>query len=419
MARKSKSMGRRDFFKSTTAATAGLLLVKAETAFGTSANSALQLGIIGCGGRGTNVAEAFVQHTNTRVTALCDLFDDRLEAAGKHFDTLQAEKGAAKISKFYKGGRAYQQLVASDVDVVLISSPPYFHPQHLEATLDAKKHVYLEKPVATDVRGCKKVMALAPKADNRVSAGVGFQIRSGRHFVELTRRLHEGAIGEIVLAQGFYFAGDLTRKAQPGMSKAEARIRDWVFDRVLSGDVLVEQNVHIVDIFNWVLKAHPLRALATGARKVRTSVGDVWDHFVVTYFYPNDVRASFMSTQFLPQWATVCARFFGPKGYSEEFYTGGLRIRGENAWEAGADEAAPGTRPEVDPLSDATPAKVKAFVASIQDGKFLNELKQGAESSLSAMLGRNAAYEGVELTWNELLASDQSWDAHLDLDRLS
>lgn len=413
------AMHRRDFFKTTGAAAVGLSLVKPETAFGSSANSALQLGILGCGGRGANVAGVFVEHSNTRVTALADLFDDRLEAARSHFDKIQESKGVAGISKLFKGAHAYRELANSDVDVVLISTPPYFHPQHLEAVLEAKKHVYLEKPVATDVHGCRKVAELAARADNRLSAVVGFQIRSGPHFVELTRRLHGGAIGEIALAQGFYLAGDLPRKAKPGMSRTEARIRDWVFERVLSGDILVEQNVHIVDIFNWVLKAHPLRASGTGARKVRTNVGDVWDHFIVTYHYPNDVRASFMSTQFLPVWATVCARFFGNKGYSEEFYAGGLRIKGENPWEAGADEAPAGTRPEVDPLRDATPEKVKHYVAGIQKGSFLNELRQGAESSLSAMLGRNAAYEGRELTWEELLKSDQHWEADLDLEKIA
>lgn len=419
MSEERKSMHRREFFKSTAAATGTLLFVKPETAFGSAANSALQLGIIGCGGRGTNVAENFVEHTNTRVTALADLFQDRLEASRAHFDKIQAAKNAGKISKTFKGPRAFEELAKSDLDVVLISSPPYFHPEHLEAVVAAKKHVYLEKPVSTDVQGCKKVMEIARKAQDNLSAVVGFQIRTGPHFLELTRRLHDGAIGEIALAQGFYFAGDLPRKAKPGMSKEEARIRGWVFDRVLSGDILVEQNVHIVDIFNWVLKAHPVRAWATGGRKVRTNVGDVWDHFVVTYVYPNDIRANFMSTQFLPQWGTVCARFFGNKGYSEEFYSEGIRIKGDNPWEAGADKAAPGTKPEIDPLSDATPEKVKAFERSIRGGKFLNELNQGAESTLSAILGRNAAYEGREMTWNELLASGQQWDAGLKLEGLA
>ena len=416
---KKDSIGRRDFFKSSVAATGGLLLTKAETAFATPANSILNLGILGCGGRGNNVAGVFVEHSNTQVVALGDLFDDRLEKTRHRFDGLQQERGRSKVQKIFKGPDAYLEIMESGIDAILITSPPYFHPLHLEAAIEAGKHVYLEKPVATDVHGCLKVAGLASKVKGKLSAEVGFQIRSGPHFAELTRRLHQGSIGEIACAQGFYLASDLPRKARPGMSPLESRVRDWVFDRVLGGDTLVEQNVHIVDVFNWVLKAHPLRASATAGRRIRTNIGDVSDHFVVTYHYPKDVNVSFMSTQFLPRWGTVGWRFFGSEGYSEAFYSGGLRIYGENAWEAGASDVPAGTRPEIDPLADATPEKVKAFVADIGKGRFHNQLKTGVDSSLSAILGRQAAYEGHNISWGELLAADQSWDAGIDLKQLT
>jgi len=183
---------------------------------------------------------------------------------------------------------------------------------------------------------------------------------------------------------------------------------------------MVEQNIHIVDVYNWTLQAHPLRAEATAARKVRTDIGDVSDHFVVTFYYPNDVRASFMSTQFLPEWGTVGWRCFGPAGFSESFYTGGLRIVGKNPWVAGAEQAQSqgGKAPEVDPLGDATPLKAKAFVESIVSGKYENQLKQGAESTLSAILARQAAYEGRQITWGELLASNQAWEADVDVSKV-
>jgi myo-inositol 2-dehydrogenase / D-chiro-inositol 1-dehydrogenase len=419
MGDRAKTIGRRDFVKTTTAATAGLMFVSPATAFGTQANSAVRLGLVGCGGRGTNVAENFVEHTNTQVVALSDVFQDRLDQAKKRFDGMQRQMNRSAVDKTFQGPNSYQQLAASDLDVVLIASPPYYHPEHLEAALDAGRHVYLEKPVATDVRGCRKVASLAQKAQGRVSVDVGFQIRRGRHFAELTRRIHAGDLGTIACAQGYYFAGDLPRRSAAGVSANEARLRNWVFDRVLGGDILVEQNIHIIDVFNWVLNNHPVKATGTGGRKVRTDVGDVWDHYVVTYHYPENIQVGFMSTQFLPTWGEVCYRFFGSKGFSEAFYTGGLRIRGENAWEAGAETVAPGTRPEVDPLADATPEKVKAFISSIQTGNFHNELQQGAESTLSAVLGREAAYQGKEIQWSELLASDQHWDAGLDLSRLS
>lgn len=418
MEKESRSMPRRDFFKSSLVGGSGLLFVKPQTAFSASANSTLKMGIIGCGGRGSHVAAAFVGHTNTHVTALADLFDERLDKAQKRFDEQQADKGKPKITRF-KGPRAYLELLNSDIDIVLISSPPFLHPVHLKAALEARKHIYVEKPVATDVRGCLEVAKMAKMAEGKVSVDVGFQMRRAPFYVEQTRRLHEGAIGDIALAQGFYFAGDLPIRPPDGMPDLDSKVRYWWFHRALSGDILLEQNVHIIDVFNWVLKAHPLRATATGARKVRTDIGDVWDHFIVTYTYPNDVRASFMSTQFMPSWSDVATRFFGKKGYSEAAFEGGLRIVGDNPWEAGAEEAPPGTKPEVEPLREATPEKAKALVESIQSGNYHNEIKKGVESCLSAILGREAAYEGTDMTWDELIASDQHWDMKLDLNGLS
>lgn len=419
MTNKTHQIGRRDFVKTSVAATGSVLLVKPETAFGTVANSTVTIGLLGCGGRGTSVASDFVSSTESRVMALADLFEDRLNAAKAHFDKLNAEKGRAAVEKTFLGPEAYKEITQSSVDMVIVASPPYFHPLHLKASLEGGKHTYLEKPVATDVRGCLEVASLASKAEGKVSVDVGFQIRYGSQFVEQARRLHDGAIGDIACVHGFYFAGDLPRRSSEGVSPAEAKLRNWVFDRTLSGDIMVEQNIHIIDVYNWILQSHPLRAEATAARKVRTDIGNVSDHFVVTYYYPNDVRASFMSTQFLPQWGTVGWRCFGPKGFSEGFYSGGLKIVGDNPWTAGTDNTVAGEKaPEVDPLGDATPLKAKAFIESIVSGKLHNQLKQGAESTLSAILGRQAAYEGRALSWGELLASDQNWQTDIDVHHL-
>lgn len=415
MAKQLRPLGRRDFMKSSAALTGGVLLVKPETAFGTAANSTLNIALLGCGGRGGGVAEDFVNHTSSQVTVLGDLFRDRLDRTEQRFSELQAGKGRARVQKKFQGPNSHLEVAHSEADLVIIATPPYWHPEHLKATLEGNKHTYLEKPVATDVRGCMAVAAMAPKAEGKVSVDVGFQIRRGSQFAEQTRRLHEGAVGDIACVHGYYFAGDLPRRAAEGMSVNERKLRDWIFDRVLGGDIIVEQNIHVIDVFNWILRAHPLRAHATAARKVRTDIGDVSDHIVTTLFYPNDVRASFMSTQFLPAWGSVGWRCFGPKGFSEAFYSGGLKIEGENPWEAAADERTGERRPEVDPLGDATPLKAQAFVESIVSGNYHNELKNGAESTLAAILCRQAAYEGRELTWGELLASDQHWETDVVL----
>jgi myo-inositol 2-dehydrogenase/D-chiro-inositol 1-dehydrogenase len=333
MPKSSNPVGRREFMKSSAALTSGLLLVKPETAFGSNANSRLDVALLGCGGRGNAVAEDFVKNTNVQVVVLGDLFQDQLDATEQRFNPLQDGMGRSKVKKRFVGPTAYQEVAGSKADIVIIATPPYFHPQHLRAVLDGGHHVYLEKPVSTHVRGCMEVASLAAAAEGKASVDVGFQIRYGSQFVQQTRRLHEGAIGDIALVHGFYFAGDLPRRGNASMSSAERKIRNWVFDRVLGGDIIVEQNIHILDSFNWILGSHPLRVRASADRKVRKDIGDVSDEYTVTLFYPDDVRASFASTQFLPLWGTVGWRCFGPKGFSEAFYSGGLVIKGENPWE--------------------------------------------------------------------------------------
>jgi predicted dehydrogenase len=414
----SAGMNRREFVKTAGAATAGLLLVTPEIAFGTAANSALQLGMIGCGGRGSSVAETFVTRAGVRVAALADLFQDQLDQARAAFDKFNATQKHAAIDtkRIYKGPQAFKDLCSSDVDVVLISSPPWFHPTHLEAALAAKKHVYCEKPVATDVRGCRKVQDLAKKVDAKQSVHVGFQIRYSPEYREMTKRIHEGAIGEIASVEAYYLAGDLPRRPTQGMSPETAMVRNWVFYKALSGDVLVEQNIHIIDWINWVLKAKPEKVYATCGRKVRVDIGDVNDHFVTIYQYPGGISAGFQSTQYLPKWADVCVRFLGSKGFAEAHYSGGIFISGANEWKAQPPAATSASqRPEVDPLSEATPEKVKSFIENIKNGKFENQIAQGAESTLSAIFGREAAYRRKEMTWAQMEKSNQQWKTPVDV----
>jgi predicted dehydrogenase len=401
---------RRTFLKTASAAGAGLLIIKPESVFGTQANSAVAFGIIGCGGRGSAVATEFVKSTDARVVALADLFDDRLNVTKDRFDKMAEDKGQAKISssQIFRGSRAYEKLVGSPVDAVIISSPPYFHPDHFEAAVAAGKHVYLEKPVATDVHGCKRIQKAGERAQGKVTAHVGFQIRYAPPVREWVQKVQDGAIGDIVCAQSYYYSGDLARKAKPGMSPLETRIRNWVFDRALSGDIIVEQNIHIIDVANWVLKSHPLRAMGTGGRKARTDVGDVWDHYVTTLYYPNDVQVSFNSTQFSKGWGSNGLRLFGTKGTAEWHYSGGARIVGENKWDAGVNNT----------IEKSLSEKARAFVEGVRGGKLENQIAQGAESTCSTILVRTAAYAGKEKAWDKVVKDDTRWDVKLNLDSL-
>ncbi len=428
MSRDADVLDRRTFLGATAAAAAAMF-IKPALVHGTRANSAVRVGLLGCGGRGTEDASHLVDTGGARVVALADLFQDQLDAARAHFDQVQQAKGYAALDtkQLFVGRRAYEQLAASkEVDAIVIATPPYFHPPHLETAVAAGKHVYLEKPVAVDVPGAKRVIEIGKRAQGKVSLDVGFQIRDCPPFVELVRRIHEGALGNIICGEAYYLTGYIDRPPWPNASPAERRLRNWVHDRVLSGDIIVEQNIHVIDICNWVLKAHPLNATATGGRQGRPAEdGDCYGNYHVVFRYPGNVDVTFSSTQFAKGWWDVSERFFGTKGTSLSPYVGPLGIWGDEPWQAplspqpqGRPTAFSVTGNFTSNLESADPQKKQAFIASITSGNFHTQADKGAESALSCMMARTAAYTGREVTWDELMTSQEVWEARLDLDTL-
>jgi myo-inositol 2-dehydrogenase/D-chiro-inositol 1-dehydrogenase len=424
----SNEITRRKFI-AVAAGTAGAMLISPSVVRGTAANSAVRVGLLGCGGRGTEDATNLVDTGGARVVALGDMFQDQLDIARKHFDDMQQSKGyaALDVSQLFVGPDAYQRIATSkDVDAIVIATPPYYHPQHLEAAVAAKKHVYLEKPVAVDVPGALKVMEIGKRADTKLSLDVGFQIRDCPPFVELVKRIHNGALGNIICGEAHYLTGYIDRPAWPNASPVERRLRNWVYDRALSGDIIVEQNIHVIDICNWILKDHPMKASATGGRQGRpASDGDVYGNYNVIFHYPNQVDVTFSSTQFAKGWWDVTERFFGTKGTSQSPYTGPLGIWGEEQWQYPLSTK-PGTEPQAfsvtgnftSNLELADQEKKKAFVESITSGNFHNQAAKGVESALSCMMARTAAYTGREVTWDETLKSKDVWDPKIDLNKL-
>jgi len=283
-------------FLATASVGAGVMFIKPQLVFGTEANSAVRVGLLGCGGRGSEDASNLVD-AGARVVALADLFQDQLDAARNHFDQLQQPKGYSALdsSHLFVGPRAYEQISSSkEVDAIVIATPPYYHPQHLEAVVAAGKHVYLEKPVAVDVPGALKVVEIGKRAHGKLSLDVGFQIRDCPPFVELVNRIHNGALGTIVCGEAHYLTGYLERAPRANASPVELRLRNWVYDRALSGDIILEQNIHVIDICNWILQSHPLRAAATCGRKGRPAGdGDANGNYNVLFHYPNDVDVTF------------------------------------------------------------------------------------------------------------------------------
>jgi len=435
MPKADERIGRREFLGA--AGAAGFMIIKPQLVRGTAANSAIRLGLLGCGNRGTHVATSFADSTSVRVVALADLFQDKLDRGKQHFDAVASKKGYSGIDPklMFRGPRAYQVLAHSqDIDAVQISTPDIFHPEHLETVVAAGKHVYCEKPVAVDVTGCKRVLDISEKVGNRLSLDVGFQVRYAPPYAELVRRVHAGALGKIGCGAAYYHSTGVFYPPHPNVSPLERRIRTFFWDRVISGDIIVDQSIHLVDLCNWMLDAHPLKAIGTGGRRIKEDPGDCWDHFDVTYTYPNDVHLNLNSFQAGKGLSDVSIRLFGAKGVAEMHYEGVVGIYGDEPWEWEGSVSPASSRPGHaniyavgneapaeraagifhDALEDADPEKERSFVQSITSGKFHNQGAMGVDSTLSTILGRQAAYSGREITWDELLASNQSYDPELE-----
>jgi predicted dehydrogenase len=419
-----EKVGRRGFLHAA-AGTAAFTILKPELVRGTQANSAVRVGLLGCGGRGTTHTETILKNTDARVIALADMFQDRLDNAKQQVDKLSAAKGHAGVEQIFVGPKAYQQIIDSkEVDAVVIATPPYFHVEHLAAVVAAGKHVYCEKPVAIDVPGAKHVLEIGKKAEGKLSLDVGFQIRMAPPFIELVKRIHAGAMGDMVSGAAYYYCPRIDFSF-PDAPQPVRRLRNWLQDRVLSGDIIVEQNIHAIDICNWVLQGHPVKATGHAGRKGREFPGDTCSsHFNVVYQYPNDVDVSFSSTQFGKVQFDVNERFNGTRGSSQSPYAGPLGVWGEEQWVwSGSDKPAAEGQFSAsgsfsDNLAQADPEKQKAFIGSITSGKFHNQAVTGVETALTAMLGRQAAYQGREVTWDELLRSNERWDSGIDLNKL-
>ncbi|MCZ2079197.1 MAG: Gfo/Idh/MocA family oxidoreductase [Bryobacteraceae bacterium] len=392
------SENNRRSFLGSSATAAGVLILKPETVFGTQANSALEVGIIGCGGRGNFIGGFFVEYTGARISALADPFQDRMEAA--------REKLRASGARLFPGLNGYKELIASNVDAVAVMSPPYFHPEQVAAAVAAGKHVFLAKPVAVDVPGCRSILASGEKAKGKLSFVVDFQTRVQPVFKEAASRVHRGDIGTPVLGHVYYHAGRLRPKTEPGMSAAQARLSNWVFDKVLSGDIIVEQNIHVLDAGNWYLKSHPVKASGTGGRKARVDVGDCWDHFLVNFWYPNGVKVDFSSAQFTKGYNDLCIRIYGSGGTADTHYNGTVRITGDKPWDGVEKD---------DTFRQGAITNVRDFAASIRSGNYLNNAQDSVESNLTAILGRMAAYRESAVTWDEMMRANERLEANLKL----
>jgi len=423
-------VNRREFLQRGSGIVSGMLVLNSRTVFGYEANSAVRHALLGCGNRGTGVATSFAQNTSARVVALADIFADNLAKGHDHFNQVNAGLGQPAIDSklLFRGPHAFEQLAESkDVDLIQISTPPYFHVQHLETAVASGKHVYCEKPVGIDITQAKHALEIAKKVKPSQSVDVGFQCRMAPPIAALEEKIKAGALGKIATVSGNYNSPASTEKKREGEGPDEYRLRNWLWDRVLSGDILVEQNIHIIDLCNWMVGAHPLKATATGGRNVLTHWGDIWDNYQVDYTYPNDVHFTFASTQFGSDGVFDAGlKLFGSSGSATCPYAGPITITGTNAWSwQDSESTATGSGKFaangafLDNLKYADRDKERTFIASIVSGPVHNQIADGVETALSCILGRMAGYQKREVTWEEMLAQIEDWPLGFSLEQFA
>ena len=418
-----KLINRREFLTAT-ATVSAFTILKPTTVFGSKANSAIRVGIIGCGNRGTEVLSEMIKNTSAQTIAMADLFGYQLEKAKPVFDKVNKDRGgvAIDVSKIYKGSEAYLKLINDkDVDAVLISAPAYTHPGFLDAAVNAGKHVYCEKPASPDVEGCKTVIQAGEKAAGKISVAIGFQIRHATPYAEMASRIRKGDIGDIVNVQLYYLSSRVKKVEPVGKSKEEFLIRNHFHSTELSGGIFLDQAIHMIDICNWVLNEKPENSIGRGNRKGEPDFGDTFTNYQVIFGYPQNTNVSVHSTQIGSSFGDVCARFLGTKGIAEAHYSLGVFINGENPWDSGilrGVEPTPEQRAAgafTSALYDSTQNKVKDFINSIETGNFINEAQSGATSTLSAILGRMSAESHKEINWDEMVNSGQKFDININL----
>jgi predicted dehydrogenase len=390
---RSRGISRRRFLETSSAAL-GLTVVRSELVRGAAANGKVDLGVIGCGGRGAWIADLFQKHGGYNVVAAADYFADRVDAFG--------EKIGVPAARRFTGLSAYRRLLEQSLDAVAIISPPYFHPAQAADAVAAGKHVYLAKPVAVDVPGCTSIQDSAAKATaSGLCFLVDFQTRANEFFVEAVRRVHDGALGKFAFGEATYHAEDpfeekheLARSGGP-----EGRLRAWGLFRDLSGDIITEQNIHALDVASWIMGRPPLSACGTGGRMVR-DVGTCWDTFSVVFTYPDSVGVTFSSRQFNGQGTRpegIRNRMFGSDGVLEAEYGGQVLVRGKQFYRGGET-------PTI--YEQGAVSNIAAFHDAIARKDAGNvTVPESVRSTLVTILGRTAAYENRVVTWDEIVKS--------------
>jgi myo-inositol 2-dehydrogenase / D-chiro-inositol 1-dehydrogenase len=360
------------------AGTGAFLILKPQTVRGYQANSALTVGLIGTGRRGVAIGGMFVKNEFCRMAALCDIYDDQIA------EGLKAFPGA-------KTFKDYRDLLASDVDAVYIATPPHLHPEHFEAAVAAKKHIFCEKPAGVDAAGCKRVLAAARKADKSKRISFDYQQRYGKDYKAAYEIVKSGKLGGIKMIRASWLGGGLPVRS--GHPAGEEKARNWLFYRELSGDIIVEQNCHNIDVVNWFTGTHPVKASGHGGRMVRKDIGNIMDNLAATFQFADGTVFSYSANQFSTGgFQDIGETFMCEKG---TVYTSRL---GYKLWDKQVRRADPD---EVATKGDITMDAVNDFIDGARAGRLENAGPWAVESTLTAIMAREAIYSGREKTWKE------------------
>lgn len=408
-----QNVSRRDFIKSSAAAASTLATMGASAGRVFAAGSEkIRVGLIGCGSRGTGAAMNCVLSTpGVEIVALGDVFEDRVDSAlkrlkddsaGKEWSCSREWKHSNQVKATketcFTGFDAYKRVLACDLDLVILAGPPGFRPIHLKAATEAGKHVFLEKPVAVDPVGIRSIIASSEAAKHKGLAIVaGTQRRHQASYLEVMKRVHDGAIGELHAGEAYWNGGCVRHygfyhERQPGWSDMEYVLRNWYFYSWLSGDHIVEQHVHNLDVINWAMGTPPAEALAVGGRqwRVEPQFGNIYDHFSVRYRYPNGAVVVSMCRQIDNTQPLVTEGVIGTKGRAMAG-----KIEGATPFTFSGRETNPYEQEHAD------------LIQSIRDGKPINEGRAVAEATLTAIMGRMSAYTGLPVSWKFALQDSQ------------
>ncbi len=402
----SSDVSRRDFLKTTAVAgtavaAASFVTPIARGVWGSGGRAGrIKVGVVGCGGRGTGAAaDCLTGSPDTEIVAIGDVMKDRVNEAKHNLTTLDGGL-SSRVNlgdRTFTGFDAYKQVLASGIDMVILATAPGFRPIHFEAAVNAGKHIFFEKPVGVDPTGIRKVLAAGELAKTKgLSVVTGTQRRHETCYLEAMKRIQDGAIGKVVAANVWWNQGLLWDKPrQAEWSDMEYQIRNWLYYTWLSGDHIVEQHVHNIDVMNWAMGTTPKRCIGLGGRQSRTDAkyGHIFDHFAIQYVYDEGRVGNSQCRQADGCDNKVSEQIIGTEGIAN-LSSGFAEIKGKSAWKFdGKKNNAPYVQEHTD------------LVKSIQDGKPINEAERIAHSTLTAIMGRMSAYTGKEVSWEQAMTS--------------